>query len=184
MAESRLSSTPSIQRLPSEPCSMLHSSTLYVSEPSSTAVFYSRSPPFMQETDSPALTRLATPSPSANSSITSCFYDTYSNDSMVACGPYDPRTGSRQLSTQTRVRRQGQSLVYEAGKKFYPHPRGTPVHLTPYQCFINRTGTPISCQFLTPSSPVEKSILDTQPKHNFNSRESPHLPSITDYKPS
>lgn len=181
MAESRLSNTPSVQRLPTEPCSILYSSTLCISEPSSTALLYSKSPPFLRETYSPALSRLFTPSSSVNSSTTSCFYDTYSNDSMVVYGPYDPKTSSRQLSTQTRVRRQGQSLIYEEGKKLYPHPHSAPVHLTPYQCFINKTGTPISCQLLIPTSPSEKSVVDTQPKHKFNSLESPHLPSLSNY---
>lgn len=184
MTDSRKSSTPSVRRLSSGTHTVPHSLTPQLSDPSSTALLCSRSSPFLQKTDPSTLVRLVTPPPSINSSFASGFYDTFSNDSMVICGPYDPGTNPHQLGVQTKAWQQGKTLVYEKGKKFYPHPRSEPVHLTPYECFINRLGTPISCQLLSPSSPVEKSMIDNQPKHDFTSRESPHLPSIVDHKSS
>lgn len=184
MAESRKSNIPHVRQPSSESDTVPHLSTFQPSGPSSTTLPYSRLSPLSQEVDSSTLSRLATPSLSATSSTTSCLYDPPLSASMMACGPYDPKTPSCQPNTRSKLQQQGQVLVYESGKKFYPHPRGAPVHLTPYECFINKTGTPISCQFLPPSSPAEKSVLGTLPRHDFNSRESPHLPSITNHKSS
>lgn len=184
MAESYRSNVPNVRQPSSKSDAVSHSSTFQPSEPSSTTLLYSRSPPLPQGVDSSTLFRLATPSLSATSSTTSCLYDAPLSNPMMACGPYDPKTPSCQLNTQSKVQQQGQVLVYESGKKFYPHPRGAPVRLTPYECFISKTGTPISCQLLSPSSPAEKSVVDTKPRYDFTSRESPHLPSITDHKSS
>lgn len=159
MAESRKSNIPHVRQPSSESDTVPHSSTFQPSGPSSTTLPYSRLSPLSQEVDSSTLSRLATPSLSATSSTTSCLYDPPLSVSMMACGPYDPKTPSCQPNTRSKLQQQGQVLVYESGKKFYPHPRGSPVHLTPYECFINKTGTPISCQFLPPSSPAERVCL-------------------------